>query len=742
MPRFDVYCVICGAPHSVRWFCPEGWVTEEDLPFLSQMSWLGNTSRILGENHHASSTNKVFISGPATYVDAGVFKVEPGTDPNFPTENQVQYRNGRARIKVFDYERSIDFAIPIHEPCYQLLKKVLIQWGLQRTAHDVDNGILYKTLMKFADEASDDRTRLTRMNYGENSGEFDAVLSRSADSEHILLNPMESSKLVEYFQQPLLPMRDQQNRYPPRTGSEDFSGCGDPFANLAPELLFLIMIRLPVVSLEALRHASPAAARLDLDSGFWKQKVRHNMPWIFDLPEEANDRPGHKIDWLRVYTDLENASELDGEGAYIGVLKNRRRIWETCEDIAGAFEKLQKENSNHKNREKDSIVENAVTSLMQPFARPLPACLETVSLPFVKNISDIQQNLPLLSFFWSKEGILSGLGRCDNLEKEKRPEQTIGHEDRFDVRDDVKIKHGDWIAGFVLSFRDEYKGEGTVEKEIVGVKIHFLSGMSHQLGNPTPILKIFHARDNLLLVGIMAQLTMEGQIVSLSLLQAPASNLCPHSEELGRRQSQILYAHSNIGSKMWKNELPPQDIIAGEVSLVQFTPSLPVPTDPVAMEALVFGKDESELAAITEIIGDTQLQGIKIRYSDRPPKSIGPHSGSLLDSQPQSIKIDGQGGERIIALEGVFGIEWLNALRFVTNRNRSLVLGHNHIAMQNKLYPPGEGMVLRGVYGAWAETMYEEVLFEAVGGLFSLASPQFPSLDVHEPEVLGFGLDG
>lgn len=167
---------------------------------------------------------------------------------------------------------------------------------------------------------------------------------------------------MDYFQQPpLLPTRDQQNRYPTRTGSEDFDGRSDPFAN-SPELLFLIMIRLPVVSFEAFRHASPAAARLDLDNGFWKQKVRHNMPWIFDLPEEANDHPGHKIDWVQVYTDLDMASEPDedwetlGVFRFLGVLKNCRRIWETCEDIARAFEQLQNENSNHKNQKKTPLL--------------------------------------------------------------------------------------------------------------------------------------------------------------------------------------------------------------------------------------------------------------------------------------------------------------------------------------------------------------------------------------------------
>lgn len=84
----------------------------------------------------------------------------------------------------FDYERSIDFAIPFHEPCYQLLKKVLIQLGLQSAAHGVNNGILYKALMKFADEASDDRTSLSRMDYGENSDAFNAAPFRQIVITH------------------------------------------------------------------------------------------------------------------------------------------------------------------------------------------------------------------------------------------------------------------------------------------------------------------------------------------------------------------------------------------------------------------------------------------------------------------------------------------------------------------------------------------------------------------------------
>lgn len=61
MRSYDVYCAICGAPHTVLQFTAanidSGLTTEDDLPKLEQTRWLGDT-RILGENHNAPSTNK------------------------------------------------------------------------------------------------------------------------------------------------------------------------------------------------------------------------------------------------------------------------------------------------------------------------------------------------------------------------------------------------------------------------------------------------------------------------------------------------------------------------------------------------------------------------------------------------------------------------------------------------------------------------------------------------------------
>jgi hypothetical protein len=385
---------------------------------------------------------------------------------------------------------------------------------------------------------------------------------------------------------------------------------------------------------------------------------------------------------------------------------------------------------------------------MQPLACPLPSDLETVTLPFIEEISDLHQGPPRLSLFWSKDGALSGFGSEGNNKKGRNPKRTIGRTVRFDRRDDVQIQHGDWIVGFVLNFDDEENddnsvdsdwGMGKLDKRIIGVNLLFLSGTSLQLGDSTPTLKIFHAKDDLLLLGIVAQITKRGQIASLSLLQAPASTLDSYAEELGRRQSKLPYAQSSIGSKMWKNELPQPEISPGTGHIVPFIPSVQVPTDAVPMESLVFGKDETELAAITEIIGDIDLRGIEIRYSDRPPKSIGPNRRAASNSQ--SMEIDGQGGERIVSLDGVFKNKWFNAVRFVTNRGRSLVLGDSWAEMQQKLYPPGEGMVLRGVYGVWTELVEGKFTLEVVGGLFSEASPQFPSLDVLVPEALDIGED-
>ena len=107
----------------------------------------------------------------------------------------------------------------------------------------------------------------------------------------------------------------------------------DPFSKLAPELLLLLIMRLPMDSLNCLRAASPAVSRMQLDNVFWKQRLRQDMPWLYDLPEHTTDFPDDEVDWARVYRDLLHKS-IHKDKLQIHGLVNRRRIFDISKQIA------------------------------------------------------------------------------------------------------------------------------------------------------------------------------------------------------------------------------------------------------------------------------------------------------------------------------------------------------------------------------------------------------------------------
>lgn len=635
----------------------------------------------------------------------------------------------------YDFERSIDFAIPFHAACHHLLGEVLWHWGLLGSEKEVDYHILYRTLFSFADKGSELKTSLSRLDYGDIDSKYDQIWYPQSEDKRFVLSPLAPlPELEAYFQNPPLRRRNGQKNITRDKAHSMATGIGtDPFANLASELLFLIMMHLPVSSIDSFRSSSLAAAQLPLHSGFWKPKLRHDMPWVPELPGHLNGQLQEEVNWFHIYIDLESMCR-PGSTRSIDVLVNRRRIWKTCEQVATSYASNRAVKSSGSERDQDSILANAVTTMMQPLAWPVPARFDTFSLPFIEQISDIEHNRPTLSVFWSNEGTLSGLGVRDNHEKSTEPRETIGQKDCLASRNDVEIAQDDWIIGFVLVFRGEHRGMGVVEKRIVGMRILFLGGNVVQCGESTGDLKLFHAQDNLLIIGIMAHVSFEGQISALSLLQSSVSNSSPYAARLARHQSDLPYARSDIGSKMWKDHLPPPGIHAGEPHLVQFIPAVSIPIDPVPMEPLFFGHDQEELASITEIAGDLKMAWFEVRYSDRPSRRIGPGDDDSLRSQ-ESLKIDGHGGERIVAINILVGTKWLNSVRLMTNRGRSLFLGTGSGHVPDKLVPPHEGLVLCGMYASWTEPLEPESALEVIGGLFFSPPAGSSSSDFLEPDT-------
>ncbi|CAG7562115.1 unnamed protein product [Fusarium equiseti] len=133
----------------------------------------------------------------------------------------------------------------------------------------------------------------------------------------------------------------------------------DPFYKLGPALIFCIIDFLNIPDVCRLRKASRSFARLRLSFGFWRARLRRDMPFLYDfvVPEKM------PLDWRLLYMVLDGISSrsqsltrqrnLRGQTAAIFnlpftakrhltlhnlnvlniTLLNRRRIWESIDQI-------------------------------------------------------------------------------------------------------------------------------------------------------------------------------------------------------------------------------------------------------------------------------------------------------------------------------------------------------------------------------------------------------------------------
>ncbi|KAF7348433.1 F-box domain protein [Mycena venus] len=86
-------------------------VNEEDV------EWTGSCI-LLGYNKRSTAIDKMYLTGRSTYQDFGHFNVDPSEDPNFPEDDPHSQC-----FVICDATQTSCY--PIHQPCLQLLAKVL-----------------------------------------------------------------------------------------------------------------------------------------------------------------------------------------------------------------------------------------------------------------------------------------------------------------------------------------------------------------------------------------------------------------------------------------------------------------------------------------------------------------------------------------------------------------------------------------------------------------------------------------
>jgi hypothetical protein len=642
-------------------------------------------------------------------------------------------RNATLTMCSYDWGNEHPYAIPFHTKCYRILEACLSprsQTRPNKGEDSIDEQTLYLTWMAIANQSSCQcLTGRNVLPYGFDTDE--QYWAGGRGEEAFVMDPLEIPLLREYYQAlPLL--RDADTNKKAKIHGATIEKQQDPFARLPAELLLTIVGQLPLASMKCLQDTSSTVARLELSNGFWKRRIRRDMPWLFDLPDPAHGDESQKEepDWAKTYADLLERSDASSPLQIRGLV-NRRRIWGVCEEFVQPYATRKAIIKAHRARTNSSLLSDAVSTPMRQLTS-VQTGSESSVLPLLKRLSDINR-ASALSVYWSNEGALSGFGfrfiTIPEREGEGEEEETIGSREHFAKRDEVKISSTDWIRGFVVTSRSDPSLPYS-ERKVVGIQVLSIYGKSFQLGQSPGggDLRLIHVKGNNLLAGLLAQWSPQAGVISgLSLLQVspfvPESP--PRAMELAQNQGYTQEADTEITSRLWKGTLPPPWLSLSTEKFGYWTSDLKL--DLVPMEHLLFGWDDAELSTITEFAGDVHFGGFEIRYSNKPPKSIGPRPLTM-----KSLSIDGAGGERIVAVAVVVS-HITTGVRVVTNYNRQLVLGScRPNGSGETVYASSEEKTLSGIYCHWTDCESPKARLECLAGMFStpldanIAPPELP----------------
>lgn len=585
------------------------------------------------------------------------------------------------------YEWSVNgYIVPYHRACYHVLEKAIAS----STGAPVDVDVLYGALRRIA--ASHPEIQAAKVLPGIDYGEA-ARAHRGGwwwprqGYETYTWDPTDIPELRAYYaEMPVL--QGMSSGFEQARGKDPVvrRSTSDPFASLPTNVLHSILHPLPISSVGHLRRASPAIARMTLSNTFWASKIRHDMPWLYDLPDNASP----DLDWASIYQHLWLRSQHNFPFQMRGLV-NRRRIWAICAQIAQPYATAKK-TEEERRRPPCPILDDVVASPMRPLCLPRVLAPQMGHLLLVDEMASFARSHPTLTVFWSCTGALAGFESRYINSKGRETTETVRATDRGMTHNEVHIANDDWLRGFIATSRAIRNADGEQHRSVIGLQVLFLRAEPLHLGTTTGDQRLLHAKGDHLLVGVTAQWD-RNEISALSLLQAHPQPHDTPAHTLANLQIDHPYAHTTIGSKLWKKHLPPPTHLITERQPDFWPDGFDPHLEP--MEYLPLGETNADLASITALSVDVYLGGIQIRYSNRPAKRIGPRLTAL-----KTLPIDGRSGERIAAII-VHGANNFG-LTVLTNRHRQLLVGSR--VGGTHYFVPGDGQYMTGLYGAWNDS--------------------------------------
>ncbi|RDA95050.1 hypothetical protein CP533_2159 [Ophiocordyceps camponoti-saundersi (nom. inval.)] len=701
----EVDCAFCGVPiihELLEERAPEiqAWALEK----TQETRWL-HVARLIGSNPGSNKPLNVQVS--AETFDSG--------NGNFLLEER--------EIKTYYRRDGHPFVVPFHNDCLMLLVRYL-QANCRRFEIAIDLEILFDALNNLSlDDNSSRKWKALAIPY-EGVGQRGMIDPFTPGFEHLAMSPVSIPELGTYFRN--LPRRSIAR--PEGIAASSGNQGGDIFSRLGEGIMKNICQYLETTDVANWRSASRSAARLDLDNDFWKTRCGRDMPWLFDFPDD----PLPDTDWAEVYSDLMKASQPNRRETALGLV-NRRRIWENHGPFFSRAYTFADNCKNYWMRELARYVGNFDVKMSLPLIYP-PALKTAIYLPTLlcEGLEDLEYAEPSINLSWTISGTLAGIdvvknGRMETMDH-RCTEDHPDSEDMMPFDQRVPIPLDDWITGLVMycstdtlhvpdadsddddlfnehvedDMRDEalaasseeLNGYYSFKRRVVGIEVQFAHRDPVLHGIRTCEAKMVHTSNGRFVVGFRVERQTSSAAVSrVGLVMAPITFNMPGLERvIPDDQWRDHEVHTHLFT--W-SQLPPVPLrlcrgLGWKVKAAETRP----------LEVLVLGRTHEELALLTSISMDDELECIRADYLVGPPRFI----GHMRDTR-RVFDIDGPGGERIVNLflnhDQELGT-W--RLQLGTNFQRQFLVDQGARGATTRLpqWSPMRGLnLMGGIYATW-----------------------------------------
>ncbi|KAI9148071.1 hypothetical protein HJFPF1_11893 [Paramyrothecium foliicola] len=660
MGGWDVYCALCGGPFGVWW--DENDVDDEEIAEYTydpaifesandpELEWLED-GRLVGETPFAGGEPRVWVSGKTTNESYGTMVFE-SSEPGQPPD-PVLAELGLTSIIAYPNDDSDGWAVPFHNSCRELFCQYM-----RITVPELRKDIFLHALINIAD--SEGYRGCLGIDYGDIAKYQEQYWEICRGAEHFVCDPVDIKGLRAFWAHPpLLQGRELASAKLCRTQ-------GDPFAKLSPEILLLIISHFGEIKIlfEA-RKASPAFANLELLSGFWKARIPHDMPWLWDCPSFASLENSGTIDWEHVYRRLWWGSEPSAKTTRIPGLCNRRRIWvQLLPNFAAAYEQSREVLAGRRPNPPTAL-RGAHADIDRRLIHPKPSDEQWETAPLLDHISDLRTAEPVLFAEWASDGHLAKMHVYQDASQISTPiDGTV----RPRKEDHVLIAKHDWLMGFVVTSRGQGHGMDVLPKrQVVGLTVLFAHGEPQQLGSADGDKRLLYVNKHSFIVGLKMQGNAHETFSSLVLLQQSLSKAPSHPRLIDARRNK--QNHSGSSFYLWRHVLPPAGL---RVQIMcwrnwgndDWNENINVSP----METLLIATSKEEESDITSISVDIRLGGIEVNYNNRASRILGHRRHAM-----RSLTIDGRNGEKITSIGWIPKQNTLG-LEVVTNKGRSLMV--------------------------------------------------------------------